>query len=115
MTRAAKGKDVLGRLDALRQSKAAAANDTAVPAAAQVNPSPQMRKDLGDVCAWYEKGLGWPAEHLAELRADYQALLQRTPFDVVGEILAKSAALARQSMARFEADVAAMCAERRSA
>lgn len=127
MTKPSRKADVMERMGALAKAKPAqaetqkpAANDSAVAAepsstAGQVMPSQTMRRDLMDVCAWYEKGLGWTPAETAELRAEYQRELQRQPFDLIADVLAKSGALARESMRKFDERVAALGAARRAA
>lgn len=103
-------RDVAAELQAMRSAKPAA-NDGAVPA---VNPNAQMRRDLADVCDWYEMGQGWTQDELAELRRDYQAALQREPFDLIADILSQSAAVARAAKKAFLERVAADAAKLRA-
>ena len=106
-------RDVAADLQAMRAAKPAA-NDGAVPVGAQVNPNAQMRRDLADVCDWYEMGQGWTQDELAVLRRDYQAALQREPFDLIADILSQSAAVARAAKKAFLERVAADAAKLRA-
>lgn len=81
---------------------------SAVGGVSLVNPSAQMRKDLEDVCRWYETGLGWTAEQTRRLRDDYQDALQREPFEQIESALAKSGEQSRRSLRDFWERVSVM-------
>ncbi len=64
----------------------------------KIMPTAAMRADMDMICAFYEVCLGWPPEHLAQLKADYMEALQVEDFDTVAMVLAQSAAIAREGL-----------------